>query len=71
MSRTVTLIAAPLGGMQPGRPFDDWDQIPADAREWAVQQANSEEENEMVTVLDGDQRADLGEGWAVYVTELH
>ena len=62
----VTLIAAPLGGMQPGRPVD-WDQLPADARAWAAEQAKND--NEMLTVLDGDRRAELG-GWEVYLVQL-
>lgn len=77
---TATVSAAPASARKasaahrPGTgrsPPPDWDQVPAEDRGRAVQQANSEDENEMVTVLDGDQRADLGEDWAVDVTELH
>ncbi len=67
---TVTLIAGPLGDMQPGRPFDGWEQVPADARAWAAAQARSEDENEVVTIIDGDHRADLGADYQVYVTSL-
>ena len=64
--RTVTLIAAPLGGVQPGRPAD-WEQLPADARAWANEQAKND--NEMLTVLDGDRRAEL-DGWNVYLVQV-
>lgn len=64
--RTVTLIAAPLEGMQPGRPID-WEQLPVDARAWAAEQAKND--NEMLTVLDGDCCAELG-GWDVYLVQL-
>lgn len=69
MSPTVTLVAGPLGGMQPGRPVDDWDEVPVDARDWADGQAESDEENEMVTVVEGDRRAELGGEWPVFVTQ--
>jgi N-acetyl-anhydromuramyl-L-alanine amidase AmpD len=65
--RTFTLIAAPLGDMAPGRPID-WDQLAPDARAWAEEQAAND--NEMLTVLDGDQRAALGAGYDVYVFEV-
>ena len=65
--RTVTLIAAPLGGMQPGRPID-WDQLPPAARTWAGEQAGND--NEMLTALDGDHRAELQANYDVYVVEL-
>ncbi|MFI9583742.1 hypothetical protein ACIHCQ_18240 [Streptomyces sp. NPDC052236] len=65
--RTVTLIAAPLGSMQPGRPVD-WDQLPPAARTWADEQADND--NEMLTALDGDRRAELQANYDVYVVEL-
>jgi hypothetical protein len=65
--RTVTLLAAPLGGVQPGRPIG-WDQLPADARAWADQQAD--QGNEMLTAVDGDHRAELQGNYDVFVVEL-
>lgn len=65
--RTVTLIAAPLGSMQPGRPID-WDQLPPAARTWADEQAGKD--NEMLTVVDGDHRAEFQANYDVYVAEL-
>lgn len=65
-TRVYTLIASPLGDMAPGRPAD-WNQLTPDARAWADQQAAND--NEMLTVLDGDQRAELGTGYDVYVVQ--
>lgn len=64
---TVTFFAAPLGSMLPGRPVD-WDQLPSDARAWADRQAAND--NEMLTVLDGDHRADFRAGFDTYVTQM-
>jgi hypothetical protein len=61
--QTFTLIAAPLGDMAPGRPAD-WDQLPPDALAWAEQQADND--NEMLTVLDGDHRAEFEGSYEVY-----
>jgi len=71
-TRTVTLIAGPLGGMQPGRCVD-WDQLPPDARAWVEEQADND--NEMLTVLDGDHRARFHAdwhdyGWDIYIVEI-
>jgi hypothetical protein len=65
--RTFTLLAAPLGSMLPGRPVD-WDQLPADARAWAQKQADND--NEMLTVLDGDHRADFQNVYDLYVVDM-
>jgi hypothetical protein len=62
--RTYTLIATQLGDMAPGRPAD-WNQLPPDARAWAERQAA--EDNEMLTILDGDHRAALGADYDVYL----
>ncbi|WP_187438276.1 hypothetical protein [Actinomadura decatromicini] len=50
--------------MAPGRPAD-YDRLPADARAWADQQAR--DELEMLTIVDGDQSAELGDDYAVFV----
>lgn len=65
--RTVTLFAAPLGSMRPGRPAD-WDKPSADARAWADKQAAND--NEMLTVLDGDHRVDFASGFDIFVTQM-
>ncbi|HVQ93594.1 MAG TPA: hypothetical protein VMU51_21335 [Mycobacteriales bacterium] len=65
--RTVTLVAAPLGSLLPGRPVD-WDQLPSDALSWADQQAN--QGNEMVTVIEGDHRAELQGNYDVYLATV-
>ena len=67
VSRTVTFVAAPLGSMQPGRPVD-WDQLPPDALAWAEQQADND--NEMVTVVDGDHRSEFQSDFDVYVARI-
>jgi hypothetical protein len=64
---TVTLVAAPLGSLLPGRPVD-WNDLPQDARAWAKQQADND--NEMLTVLDGDHRAELGADYDIYVVKM-
>ncbi len=64
--RTITLFAAPLGSMLPGRPAD-WEELPPDARAWADRQAA--QENEMLTVLDGDHRARF-QDFDIYVTQV-
>jgi hypothetical protein len=65
--RTVTLIAAPLGSMQPGRPVD-WGQLPPDALAWAEKQAD--DDNEMLTVVDGDHRTEFQDDYDVFVVEI-
>lgn len=65
--QTVTLIAAPLGEMLPGRPAD-YDQLPPDARAWADKQADKD--NEMLTILDGDHQAQFKNNYDVYVTQI-
>jgi hypothetical protein len=65
--RTFTLVATHLGDMAPGRPTD-WGRLPPDARAWAEQQADND--NEMLTVLDGDQSAELQADYDVYVVEM-
>lgn len=64
--QTFTLIAAPLGDMAPGRPAD-WDQLPPDALAWAEQQADND--NEMLTALDGDHRAEFRDSYEVYLVQ--
>jgi hypothetical protein len=64
---TVTLVAAPLGSLLPGRPVD-WDQLPPDARKWAGQQANNG--NEMITVIEGDHRGELQGNYDVYLATV-
>jgi hypothetical protein len=63
-TRTVTLIAAPLGELLPGRPVDR-NQLPPDARAWADKQATND--NEMLTVLDGDHRVELMDSYDLYL----
>ena len=64
--QSFTLIAAPLGDMAPGRPAD-WDRLPPDALAWAQQQADND--NEMLTVLDGDHRAEFKDSYDVYLVK--
>jgi len=54
--------------MLPGRPVD-WDSLPPDARAWADEQA--ENDNEMLTILDGDCRADFQAHYDIYVATMN
>jgi hypothetical protein len=60
-------LLAPLGGCATRSPID-WDKLPPDALAWAEQQADID--NEMVTVVDGDHRAEFQPGFNVYVAEI-